>query len=359
MKTQRIAEGIVRVTIHEQDLNLDEYAENLIYLESKGILTFGDTNFRVLEKYFRERGYDPESLDLCLDDDKSIGLEMPKTWYLNKGKHALSIAAYYTYLNFHGIVEHKDLSLFNEKISRDYGRVACIEVYLEKELIRYLDAHKIKYFGTPRTLTECVRYLEGWDLEKYPRLKGYATFSKFIEYWCRINFPNFNTEEWYLGKEKSNKINESGLTNVRKAVRFFWEQYLLNARKGKTSAEDVEIDIVGGDKFHKSRQPSLILLSEDLFSEDDSTCEIFTNLTKRLSKKSFYFSKRKNDFAERNARAARVLYPNALIVLLENDTVFQRNFSLINPVKQSINQDVVAATKVVRYFLESNLKIIQ
>lgn len=146
---------------------------------------------------------------------------MPKVWYLNKGKHALSIATYYNYLNWHGVVENKNLITFNKKIAADYGRISCIEIYLEDELKSFLDSHKIQYFGTPRTLTECFRYLEGWNLKKYPRLKGYAVFSKFIELWSRINFPHFNSQEWYLGKEKSNKINHGGkVSNVRESIQF-------------------------------------------------------------------------------------------------------------------------------------------
>ena len=246
MKIEKIDSRVIKVIADQNDYNIDEYYANLIFLESKNILTFGDTNYRVFEKFFIEKGYDPKALDLCLDDDKSIGLEMPKVWYLNKGKHALSIAAYYNYLNWHGIVENKNLETFNKKIADDYGRIACIEVYLEEELKSFLDLHKIEYFGTPRTLTECVRYLEGWSVEKYPRLKGYATFSKFIELWSKINFPQFNSGEWHLGKEKSNQINKAGqVSNVRKAIRYFWQNHLLKKHE-KVSAEDVEIDILSG-----------------------------------------------------------------------------------------------------------------
>src|SRR3989344_7066175 len=344
MKVQNIDDKIVRVIIEKGDYNLDEYYENLVFLENENILTFGDTNFRVLEKFFHDMGYSPELLDLCIDDDRSIGLEMPKTWYLNKGKHALSIATYYNYLNFHGIVENKNLGTFNAKIAGDYGRVACLEVYDEKELKSFLDFHKIEYFGTPRTLTECVRYLEGWNIEKYPRLKGYATFSKFIELWSQINFPNFKADEWYLGKEKSNEININGLTNVRKAIRYFWENYLLEKHR-YLSAEDIEVDILGGDKFYKIRQPKIILMSEDLFSVENSNYEIFKNLTRKLSKEKIYISRSKNNFPRKNAEAARIIYPDSLIVLIENDEHSNRNFSLINPIKQALNEDVVLATK--------------
>lgn len=355
MKIEKVDSRTIKIITNQDDFDLDEYYDDLIYLEHQNILTFGDTNFRVLEKFFLENNYNPEPLDLCLDDDRSIGLEMPKTWYLNKGKHAVSIAAYYNYLNFHGIVENKSLGTFNAKIAKEYGRVACIEVYFEKELKQFLDAHNIRYFGTPRTLTECVRYLEGWDTGKYPRLKGYATFAKFIEFWSRINYPHFNVEEWYLGKERSNQINKNGLTNVRKAVQFFWENYLLTTHD-RISAEDIEIDILGGDEFHKIRQPKLILMSEDLFSSENSDCEIFGNLTKKMSKEKIFFSRQKNNFAEKNAEAARAIYPNALIVLIENDISSPRNFSLMNPIKQSLNEDVVITTKILRCVLESYLR---
>lgn len=351
MKIQKIADKIVRVTVEKEDYNLDEYYDNLIFLEKRKILTFGDTNFRVLEKFLLNNGYNPELLNLCIDDDKSIGLEMPKTWYLNKGKHALSIATYYNYLNFHGIVENKNLETFNATIANDYGRVACIEVYDEKELKHFLELHKIEYFGTPRTLTECIRYLEGWSIEKYPRLKGYATFSKFIELWSQINFPHFNANEWYLGKEQSNVINKDGLTNVRESIRYFWENYLLKKHRYLCD-EDVEVDILGGDIFYKIRQPKIILMSEDLFSTENSDYEIFKNLTRRLFKKKIYISSLKNSFPKKNADAARIIYPDSLIVLIENDEHFSRNFSLINPIKHALSEDVVVATKILRYIIE-------
>lgn len=352
MKIEKINEKIIKIIVNQDDYNLDDYYDNLIFLESKNVLTFGDTNYRVFEKYFTEKGYNPEPLDLCLDDDKSIGLEMPKVWYLNKGKHALSIATYYNYLNWHGVVENKDLITFNKKIAENYGRISCIEVYLEDELKSFLDSHQIQYFGTPRTLTECFRYLEGWNLKKYPRLKGYAVFSKFIELWSRINFPHFNSQEWYLGKEKSNKINHQGkVTNVREAIQYFWQNYLLK-KHNTISEEDVEIDILGG-KFHSIRQPKIIMLSEDLFSKKNSENEIFKNLTKKLSKKKIFISKLKNNFPIKNAQIAEEIYPDALVVLIENDVNFNRNFSLINPIKQAVNTDVVIATKILKYILKN------
>lgn len=354
MKIEKIENKIIKVIIEEKDYNLDEYYDNLIYLEREDILTFGDTNFRIFEKFFQENGYKPELLNLCIDDDKSIGLEMPATWYLNKGKHALSIAMYYNYLNFRGILEFKEMDTFNKKIVKDYGRTACIEVYLEKELKHFLDVNNISYFSTPKTLTECIRYLEGWDIEEYPRLKSYATFSKFIELWSRINFAQFNANEWYLGKKKSNEINKKGLTNVRLAVRYFWENYLLKNHK-HINPEDVEIDILGGEKFSKIRKPKVVLISEDLFSKENSKFEIFKNLTRKMGKSKMYISKKKNDFPTKNAEIAKTIYPNSLIVLIENHTSLNKNFSLMNPIKYSINPDVVIATKVLKYAISQTL----
>jgi len=354
MKLIKINERIIKFIVNQDDCNLDEYYNNLIFLESKNIITFGDTNYRVFENFFVDNGYNPEKLDLCVNDDKSIGLEMPKTWYLNKGKHSLSISMYYNYLNWHGIVENKNLETFNKKIFNEYGRMACVEVYLENELKSFLDLNNIKYFGTPRTLTECVRYLEGWNIEKYPRLKGYVIFSKFIELWSKTNFPNLDLSEWYLGKEKSNEINKlGGVTNVRKAVRYFWQNYLLKKHK-IISDEDVEIDILD-ERFYKIRQPKIILLSEDLFSSENSNYEIFENLTKKLLKDKIYISKSKNDFPAKNAEIAKEIYPDSLIVIIENDISFSKNFSLINPIKQSINTDVIIATKILRNILENSL----
>ncbi|MEK7564604.1 MAG: hypothetical protein AAB510_03525 [Patescibacteria group bacterium] len=351
MKIEKINKKLIKVIVDKDDYNLDEYNNNVQFLESKKILTFGDTNVKIFKKYFEGNGYNPEILDLCLDDDKSIGLEMPNTWYLNRGSNALSIATYYNYLNWHSVIEHNNLKTFNEKIVSDYGRISCVEIYVEKELRSFLELHKIEYFGTPRTLTECIRYLEGWsNTTRYARLKDYAVFSKFIELWSSINFPSLNLQEWYLGKEKS--INEMNrVTNVRQAVKYFWQNYLLK-KEEKISDEDIEIDILS-EKFHTIRQPKIILLSEDLFSEKNSNTEIFKNLTKDLSKEKMYVSKLKNDFPMKNAEAAKEIYPDSLIVLIENDTSFNRNFSLVNPVKHGINTEIVITTKILRHIIET------
>lgn len=351
MRIEKIDKKLIKVTVDQDDCNLDEYNDNILYLAVRKILTFGDTNFKTFKKFFDNQGYHTHGLDLCLDDDKSIGLEMPSTWYLNRGSNALSIATYYNYLNWHSVVEHNNLATFNGEIAHEYGRISCVEIYFEKELGEFLDFHKIKYFGTPRTLTECVRYLEGWSNPgRYARLKDYAVFSKFIELWSSNNFPAFNLQEWFLGKEKS--INEMGrATNVREAVKYFWQNYLLK-KEQKISDEDVEIDILS-EKFHTTRQPKIILLSEDIFSEDNSESELFKNITHNLSMEKIYVSKLKNDFPMKNAEIAKEIFPNSLVVLIENHPSFNRNFSLINPIKHGINTEIVVTTRILKNILES------
>lgn len=351
MQIIKLDKRIVKVILTHHDLDVDRHFDNTLYLERAGILTFGDMNSRIFRSTLSKRGMEPTLLDLCFEDDKSIGLDMPRTWYLNKGKHALSIAHYYNYLNFHGVVEKFDPETFNEEIVNSYGRIACIEIYNEAKLLDHLDDSGYPYFGTPRTLTECVRYLEGWNIIDYPRLKGYATFSKFIELWCRLYFPRFNAAEWHLGKEQSQRINKERISNVRESVRFFWENFLLQ-KHPKIAPEDIEIDILS-PTFMEKRQPDILFLSEDLFSKQNpSSVEIFRNLTRRMKKNKIFFAKEKSNLAYKNALLAREQYPNCLIVLLENDSSMPSNFTLINPIKHSLNTDIVLSTKVLRKIIE-------
>jgi len=352
MQIIELGNKILKVIFSYHDINVDLHFSNTQYLESAGILTFGDMNSRIFESVLKRQDHHSSILNLCFDDDKSIGLDMPRTWYLNKGKHALAIAHYYNYLNFHGVVEQHNLDSFNKKIVETYGHVACIEIYNEVTLLDNLTKSGYQFFGTPRTLTECVRYLEGWDLIQYPRLKGYATFSKYIELWCRLYFPQFNSAEWHLGKEKSLKINRKRPTNVRTGVRFFWEHFLLQ-KHHRVDAEDVEVDILS-PKFCEKRQPDIILISEDLFSKNNNSgVELFANLTTKLKRNSIYLSKHKNEKAMKNAMLAREQYPNSLIVLMENDLSMPCNFSLINPIKHSINIDIVLSTSAVKTIIEN------
>lgn len=96
----------------------------------------------------------------------------------------------------------------------------------------------------------------------------------------------------------------------------------------------------------------IILLSEDLFSEKHSDTEIFKNLTKELSKEKMYISKLKNNFPFKNAEIAKEIYPDSLIVLIENDASFKRNFSLINSIKHGVNTEIVITAKILKHIIE-------
>lgn len=52
MKIEKIDKKIIKVIVDQDNYNLDEYYDNLLFLESRNILTFGDTNYRVFEKFF-------------------------------------------------------------------------------------------------------------------------------------------------------------------------------------------------------------------------------------------------------------------------------------------------------------------
>ncbi len=70
MQISKIEESIIKIIVDDTDYNLDEYYDNLVYLEKQKILTFGDTNFRILENFFKKNDFATASLDLCLADDE-------------------------------------------------------------------------------------------------------------------------------------------------------------------------------------------------------------------------------------------------------------------------------------------------
>ena len=99
MLINELSSKILKITFSHSDIDIDSHFSNTQYLENAGILTFGDMATRIFEKTLRKREYEPVLLNLCFEDDKSIGLDMPRTWYIKKGKHALAIDHYYNYLN--------------------------------------------------------------------------------------------------------------------------------------------------------------------------------------------------------------------------------------------------------------------
>lgn len=247
-------------------VDADGIHEDLSFMERAGMVTFGDQTTRILADKFRELGYTVELTDLCFDDDLSLGLQMPETWYLNRGLYAISISMHFNFLNYKEMAKAGHLYTKNPEVARDFGRIAAVEVYMENELLTYLKKRKKRYFGTPRTLTECMRVLEGWDLNQIERLKKYVTYAEFIRLWCSINFPGFKQQEWGIGKQASKKIfDDTGTTNVREGIKYFWQHY-LEPRSEKIAPEDVEIDILDPE-FPVARQPRYVLLGEVIFAE--------------------------------------------------------------------------------------------
>ena len=287
-----------------------------------------------------------ESSDLCLEDDLTLGLQMPDTWYLNRGVGAISISMYYNFLYFKEMAKQGVLFTKNQEAFSQYGRIGIIEIYSQNKLEEFMLANGINYFGTPRTLTECMRVLEGWDIERIPRLRSYVPYSEFIRIWCKDFYPGFRKSEWGLGQRMSNLILEgTGTTNVRESIKFFWQNYLLK-RPQKISAGDVEIDILSR-KFYENRQPDYILVGEDIFTEEASKSIItFREFsTNRIISASH--SKEKNEKDMATALLAQQLFPGAKIIIFRNNKPLP-NFTMckLDEIKKGINREVGVIAEV-------------
>ena len=150
--------------IYVCDLNNSHNNLDLETTSKLPILTYGGLNTDILADLLSEEGYQVHQDELCPEDDEDIGLRMPDVWYLNKGAGALSIPMYYSFMQLKASVLDGTAFEENKEIVDTFGRVSLIEVYHEKKLFEKLDAEGVKYFSTPRTLTECTRVLEGWDI---------------------------------------------------------------------------------------------------------------------------------------------------------------------------------------------------
>lgn len=93
MKIEKLGHKTYKV-ITEGKIDEAETVEDLQFLKEKQLATFGDLNTRILARKLRELGYQVETVDLCLEDDISIGLPMPNITYLNTGEQAISIPMY-------------------------------------------------------------------------------------------------------------------------------------------------------------------------------------------------------------------------------------------------------------------------
>ena len=320
--------GIYSISLN-RTVDVDKIQRNLLDLADNGLVTFGHINTEILPFENVERN------DLCLFDDKTLGLEMPNTWYLNKGTNALSISMYYNFLNYKEMVKQNQLFTKNSEIADIYGRIAMIELYWQSDIEDFLNKNKIPYFGTPKTLTECMRVLEGWDLRLTPRLYSYVSFANTIREWCKHNFVGYKDDLWSKSREENDVILcKSGTTNVREGIKQYWKNVLI-LKNPKINPGDVEIDVLSYN-FYEKRQPSIILIGEDIFSNTQTQEKItFRRFSTSDEVKSFYRSYEKSDKPLLNARLARKRFPNSKIILLKTEQGLP-NFSLckIDEIKQ-------------------------
>ncbi|MBT4446552.1 hypothetical protein HOA92_00780 [archaeon] len=336
---------------------------NLTSLCRIPILTYGGLNTDILAPDLAKEGYRVEKEELCPRDDEDIGLRMPNVWYLNKGAHCISIPMYYNFMQLKSGIVDGNLYSRNPEITSEFGKVAMIEVYFGDKLFEKFDDEKVKYFGTPKTLTECMRVLEGWDISRVPRLADYVEFSDKIRSWSEDHFPGYDESKWFLGREATNIIREeSGSTNVRDCIRFFWENYLL--KKSPTiSEQDIEIDIIDPN-FSTQREPDLLIVGENPFDYESLSDEC-PDYILSAELKSFSNSRVKylnhlikpDGKALLNARLARKRYPNTPVVLIENVPGVKR-FSLMreDEVKESFSPDVAVVADVIRSCIDQSMQ---
>jgi hypothetical protein len=327
-------EGNIYQATFTKEVDVDRIQRNLLDIADNGLVTFGHINTEILPFINVERN------DLCLFDDQTLDLAMPNTWYLNKGTNALSISTYYNFLNYKEMAKAGKLFTKNAQIANQYGRIAMIELYWQSEVEEFFVNNDIPYFGTPKTLTECMRVLEGWNLQITPRLYSYISFANVIHGWCKENFAGYKEELWSKSREENEIIlAEHGITNIREGVREYWKQVLLN-KQPKVNPGDVEIDVLSY-RFYENRQPAIILIGEDIFSETPTPEKI---MFRRFSSSETIYSYRlykKSNKPLLNAQLAQKHFPNSKIILLETESGLP-NFSMckLDEIKQGVSLEV-------------------
>jgi hypothetical protein len=187
------------------------------------------------------------------------------------------------------------------------------------------------YYGTTHTLTECMRILEGWDVEKIPRLQKYVGMASFIESWLQNYDPAHRPEEWHLGREKSKELFVSkGTTNVREGIHYFWNHYLLQ-KQPKIADDDVEINIID-PRFASEKQPEFVLVGEDFLDLSGNTsADTYMNFHffKSNSNKQLPLLKERNNKQLLTAELAREKYPEAKIIMFQYSQP-QKRFTMVN-----------------------------
>ncbi len=334
-----------------RNVNVDRIHDDLAFLQHQGMLTFGDLTTRILHDQFVDLGYPIQLTDLCYEDDKSIGLQMPETWYLNRGLYAPSISMYFNFLNYKEMAKEGELYVRNAEVATKFGRITAMEIYIQSDLQQALDASGKRYFGTPGTLTECMRVLEGWDLEALPRLARYVTYSNFIRLWCGVNFPGYKDAEWGQGKAAAKaEMKERSSTNVREGLRFFWENY-LEQRPNRIAPEDIEINIVDSE-FHRTRMPRYVLIGEDIFADeslDTGHDIVFRSFTEsKIIRCPRIVTQNSRQY--QTAQLLRQRFPDTTVIMFKNPSPMP-SFTMMkcDEVKEGISREVAIVASGLRY----------
>ncbi|MDA8611353.1 hypothetical protein N9L18_00615 [Candidatus Pacebacteria bacterium] len=347
MKT-RFREHSDRVLVAHTPVHadIDTVHRNMIALSDGGISTFGNLNTEILRNHLEQQGRVLERTDLCLPDDVSIGLQMPDTSYLNRGTNAISIAMYYNFITFKEMSKEGRLFTKDKEVFDELGRIGVIEVYLQKNLERDLLTHGLNYFGTPKTLTECMRVLEGWDLGVTPRLKSYCAYADFIQEWCKNNYPHYKSSEFRLGREISEDIfKHTGTNHVRECIKFFWQNFLLKKPK-KISPGDVEIDILG-KTFNDIRRPDFVLVGQDFLTEEDSESKITFRGFQSGKVITVNHRKSENDKSLKTAELISEAFPASQVVVFKNpDSLPSFSMCKLDEIKSGVSREVALVADV-------------
>jgi len=308
--------------------------------------TYGGMNTDILYDEYCQIFSDVKRDEICPTDDEDIGLRMPEFWPINLGNDSLSIAMYYCKEQMRYSSGFNNFPNWNTDIRKKYGWNSIVELFNYNNVYQRIIKEKINYFSTPFTLTECMRYLEGWQLE---RLNVYKSYALKIFDWAKKQ-PFYVKNEWFLGRDESRnfiKLNNR-ITNVRYCVKMYWQNYLLNK---PIQLGDKELNIVSR-KFSDDRRPEIVLIGEDFFplkgrfdDNDNSISDkiVFTyNFINRLQHSIPLKHKKDSINNEGNAILLKKKYPNANIIILSYEEG-NKLFKLIKDdnIKEGISIEIV------------------
>jgi len=309
-----------------------------------GLGTYGGVNTDVLYREIAKVGYNIEREEICASDDDDIGLRMPNFWPINFGKHALSTAMYYVKEQMRYTSGFESFPSWNREARKQLGWISLIEIYDINDVLTDLNERRISYFSTPRTLMECVRFLEDWGMD---RLGEYRDYSEEIEKWSKKQ-GFYDRSEWHLGREQSKSLmkQEKRRTNVRLCVNEYWKQVLCD--RG-FNPNDRELDILSPE-YEQQRDPKIVLVGEDFFPLDgrftsnksDETITFKYNFRDIQHVIPVNTSDPKNTSIA-NAELLREKYPQAKIGLMTYGNKSGKLFKLIKEdgVKEGPSEEVV------------------